>query len=779
MDNYQVPKKIVVHTPTPFHSDDVMCVAMAKRLNPDVVVEFNNNPSPEDIADEGKTGIYVADVGRGRFDHHQPDARVREDGNKYAACGLLHEVWKDKLFPNNQEAQIYYEDVYIKPIEHTDNGLGINALSSAISSYVPGWDSEESYEEAFYKAVDFLEHITRSVQERSNEITDGKAEASEVLKNEHAEWILTKELREDVIYDTKEYHLFNPLEAIMETEYPLTDPDESNYTLLHHAIYYDYLEDETHTKDDITYDLSANYINNCKSVIRGFKHVREAYKNAADKSIVVLDRYYDEWQAVLASSKAKYVIYPSKRGGYNLQCVPPLSNLMDQKVPLTIKDKKQEYDGLIFTCGSFLAGFNTVDQAVKAAEKELAVVKEKGFVKYWEENHKEDLRKEEKAIKDSEVYVDLKKIQEDIIKMYEDGFSEKCVEKILLDTNKSTTEKYLITQIYELGKTEKIDPNNWDKTSASIIQKDFDTQEKVFKHPEAIAALFAVCKYYSCPKDVRWTIFYNFCKDPTNHANEFILNIAIDKYADLLSNSTIETNSTCETTAERAIPSDSDKFRKLELTQYNSWKPVQKQDSDGNYFLDKEIYESQIKCYISHEPRNPSVEYPKHSEYTGYDIDLGHIPTNEQTNQIFDFIKTAIDNGECGPAYVDHCCRDVSGGVNHFYIASRYAFSPEAAHIAETKLGFRFKEDTDHIHDQKKNIIRRGEAIKYVEKIPKQIREENLQKLKQIADGKAEKEKTPIDKLVAEAKELSKTKEVKEVTKSTVAKDKRKSLIDD
>ena len=61
--NYEIPQKIVVHGGV-FHADDVMCVAMAKALNPEVKVERNNRPSEQDIADEGKTGVYRISGGK-------------------------------------------------------------------------------------------------------------------------------------------------------------------------------------------------------------------------------------------------------------------------------------------------------------------------------------------------------------------------------------------------------------------------------------------------------------------------------------------------------------------------------------------------------------------------------------------------------------------------------------------------------------------------------------------------------------------------------------------
>lgn len=140
--------KLVVHDGV-FHADDVLCAAMARSLNPDVWIQRTRRLDPMDIELNGN-GVYIADVGDGKYDHHQPDAAVREDGAKYAACGLLYEEWKDALF-NTKEGQKYFEDTYVKPIEVTDNGGERNMLSHAIGGLNPSWDQKTDWDAAFLR----------------------------------------------------------------------------------------------------------------------------------------------------------------------------------------------------------------------------------------------------------------------------------------------------------------------------------------------------------------------------------------------------------------------------------------------------------------------------------------------------------------------------------------------------------------------------------------------------------------------------------------------------
>ena len=65
-----------------FHADDVFSAALLLYLNPEIMITRGNRV-PEDF-----DGI-VFDIGRGQYDHHQKDSRIRENGIPYAAFGLF------------------------------------------------------------------------------------------------------------------------------------------------------------------------------------------------------------------------------------------------------------------------------------------------------------------------------------------------------------------------------------------------------------------------------------------------------------------------------------------------------------------------------------------------------------------------------------------------------------------------------------------------------------------------------------------------------------------
>ena len=256
-------EKIYVHGGI-FHSDDVMCVALARIANPQVKFQ-RVFKAPTEVEE----GVIVADIGGGKYDHHQIDAEVRPNGEKYAACGLLlRDIWQD-IFPT-ESSYLAFERDFIIPIERQDNGLDKNPLSLAVSAFVPSWDSEKSMDEAFLMAVLFVEEIVR------------------------------------------------------------------------------------------------RQIDRAESEVRATGLVTEALAEAGDENFVVLPKFAP-WANVLTPSDKLFVIFPSNRGGVNLQTIPVSadSRTAKQSLPESWLETKPTGCSFVHT-GRFLAAFDSVDDAIAA-----------------------------------------------------------------------------------------------------------------------------------------------------------------------------------------------------------------------------------------------------------------------------------------------------------------------------------------------------------------------------------------------------------------------------
>lgn len=133
-----------------FHADDVFSAALLKIIYPDI--EINRTFDVSDDFD----GI-VFDIGGGEFDHHQEGARVRENGVPYAAFGLLWEKYGAGLI-GKEEAE-RFDERFVQPLDEDDNTGSGSSLGGIISIFNPSWDSDESYDDCFWEAVDFAKTI--------------------------------------------------------------------------------------------------------------------------------------------------------------------------------------------------------------------------------------------------------------------------------------------------------------------------------------------------------------------------------------------------------------------------------------------------------------------------------------------------------------------------------------------------------------------------------------------------------------------------------------------
>ena len=127
-----------------FHADDVFSSALLLYFNPKITIT-RGNKIPEDFK-----GI-VFDIGRGKYDHHQRDSRVRENGVPYAAFGLLWEELGAEIL--GEELAVKFDESFVQPLDRNDNTGEKNELATLIVNFNPSWDVENGENEAFSTAV--------------------------------------------------------------------------------------------------------------------------------------------------------------------------------------------------------------------------------------------------------------------------------------------------------------------------------------------------------------------------------------------------------------------------------------------------------------------------------------------------------------------------------------------------------------------------------------------------------------------------------------------------
>lgn len=166
-----------------FHADDVFSSALLLYLNPEIRI-IRGNKVPEDF-----DGI-VFDIGRGRYDHHQKDSRIRENGIPYAAFGLLWEELGVEIL--GEELTQKFDESFVQPLDNNDNTGEKNELATLIGNFNPTWDAQGGNDEAFFQAVSVAGMILENKFERylGNERADKRVE--EILE-EHQKAILSGE----------------------------------------------------------------------------------------------------------------------------------------------------------------------------------------------------------------------------------------------------------------------------------------------------------------------------------------------------------------------------------------------------------------------------------------------------------------------------------------------------------------------------------------------------------------------------------------------------------
>lgn len=158
-----------------FHADDVFSAALLLYLNPEIQIERGSQ------VPENYQGI-VFDIGRGRYDHHQRDSRVRENGVPYAAFGLLWEALGIEIL--GEELAVQFDEAFVQPLDQNDNTGEKNELATLIGNFNPAWDVSGSTDKAFFQAVSVAGMILENKFQRylGNERADKRVE--EVLQKQ-------------------------------------------------------------------------------------------------------------------------------------------------------------------------------------------------------------------------------------------------------------------------------------------------------------------------------------------------------------------------------------------------------------------------------------------------------------------------------------------------------------------------------------------------------------------------------------------------------------------
>ena len=168
-----------------FHPDDVFSTMFLSNLNPDeIVIRLSKLP------DKLKENIKVYDIGFGKFDHHQPDAKMRNANIKYCSFGLLWsaygEEYLQRITPDYKKLWQIIDEKLVMQIDAIDNGVfpkieaeySLLDLDKIIDLFNNAWNENEDNDENFREACAVADLIFKRLITKEL----AKIEASKIIE---------------------------------------------------------------------------------------------------------------------------------------------------------------------------------------------------------------------------------------------------------------------------------------------------------------------------------------------------------------------------------------------------------------------------------------------------------------------------------------------------------------------------------------------------------------------------------------------------------------------
>ena len=160
------------------HADEVFATAFLSFLFEIKLARVN-----EITKEDKEKDIIIYDIGYGKFDHHQPDARVRDNGLKYASFGLLFDYYGKELLEQLEVEDIdtvkkAIEQDFIIGIDAIDNGIfptidapyKIKTTVDLIKLFNPSYKSNQDENEQFLKACSVAQTILEEINKQNGHI---------------------------------------------------------------------------------------------------------------------------------------------------------------------------------------------------------------------------------------------------------------------------------------------------------------------------------------------------------------------------------------------------------------------------------------------------------------------------------------------------------------------------------------------------------------------------------------------------------------------------------
>jgi len=180
---------LITHTST-FHPDDVFSTMFLSKFIENPIVCRTADPTNH------KEDAIVYDIGFGKFDHHGPDAKTRNNNLKYCSFGLLWKEYGKEYLRTLKpvDVELLWEAIdkkLVMQIDAIDNGVFpeikadfyLTDLDKIIDLFNEAWNEEIDNDDQFLIAVSIAEKIFDRLVFKENALLVAKSKVEENINN--------------------------------------------------------------------------------------------------------------------------------------------------------------------------------------------------------------------------------------------------------------------------------------------------------------------------------------------------------------------------------------------------------------------------------------------------------------------------------------------------------------------------------------------------------------------------------------------------------------------
>lgn len=181
----------ITHSGT-FHADEIFATVILSKIMPSITLL-----RLQEVKQEPPKNAIVYDIGGGKFDHHQFGGNgERENGVKYAACGLIWKEYGKQVLKKLNVKKVDYVFNYVDKnliqfIDSNDNGqlpkIDLDYkyvhISQIIAFFNPRWDEEIDSDIKFEKALNLAETIFDEFLQDAISKSNAKDEVELAIEN--------------------------------------------------------------------------------------------------------------------------------------------------------------------------------------------------------------------------------------------------------------------------------------------------------------------------------------------------------------------------------------------------------------------------------------------------------------------------------------------------------------------------------------------------------------------------------------------------------------------